>query len=370
MQKWEVVHNMWRQDVTNLPLTIKLIEQLFAAQAWQQCEELFTQLSDELRVKPEIRAKHIEWLIHQNQLSLAADEAQVLCSLTNDHPIALHYLALTHYLNGDLASILALQSIEQLTDETTILIARAMYHQGQLSESLQRLKSIELAEAYGLSAMLYLDLDQLDLCVANAQKALAIVPNQMDAMLAKASYWVNQQQMLAAEPLIEQVLQLQPHSGRALSVKGQIEFFNMDIATATETFTKAVTFMPDHIGTWHLLAWCHYLSSQFDLAQQAFTTALNIDKNFAESHGGLAVVAIAMGDVTQAQHLSKIALRLNGQSFTGLYAQSLLEEHDGNPTKSTQIINGMLSQPSHLKGQTYRDMINTVINKRQVGSEI
>jgi len=88
-----------------------------------------------------------------------------------------------------------------------------------------------------------------------------------------------------------------------------------DLPTALAYFDNALATMPGHIGTWHGKAWAQLLSSDLPGAQRSFTSALDLDRNFAESHGGLAV-ALAL------QHIER-ALRLDAFNLSGRHAQAI-----------------------------------------------
>ncbi|MFT4925236.1 MAG: tetratricopeptide (TPR) repeat protein [Phenylobacterium sp.] len=374
---------LWQRDKANLPLTLQVLDSLFAEQAWALAETFFQQIPPQNRQRAEVCGKHIEFLIHQHQPEQAAIEAADLYHSddtdNHKHPIALHYLALSHYLNGELQALLDLvSSASQLTPETVILQARAYYHKGHQgdipraidvltgitsgggSEGISEGKSYQ-AEVLGLLAMLYLDADMLEKVLPLAEQALALQPQQPDALLAQASYFVNKHQMVPALPVIEQLLNLQPNNGRAMSIYGQILFFDFKLDLAIGAFKQAVKFMPDHVGSWHLLGWSYFVSGQLDEANRIFNTALELDRNFAESHGALAVVAVTQQKLDQAQALAKVALRLNANSFAGLYARSLIAGQLGNQTEATAIVNNILANPSHIAGQSYQQLVNDVL---------
>jgi Tfp pilus assembly protein PilF len=81
--------------------------------------------------------------------------------------------------------------------------------------------------------------------------------------------------------------------------------------------------MPTHIGTWHDLVWVQLLQGDLAAAEESFRRAVELDRNFSERHGGLAVVAAYKGNWAGAEELSKTALGLDPQSVSGRYAQSL-----------------------------------------------
>ena len=59
-------------------------------------------------------------------------------------------------------------------------------------------------------------------------------------------------------------------------------------------------------------------------ARAAFTHALELDHNFGESHGGLAVALALQGHAALASDAVRRALGLDPQSLSARYAQSVL----------------------------------------------
>ena len=96
--------------------------------------------------------------------------------------------------------------------------------------------------------------------------------------------------------------------------------------------------MPTHVGSWHVLAWAQLLSGELDAAEENFNRALDLDRNFAETHGGLASVAAIRGEKTKAEHLIDVALRLDQDCLSAKFAQSVLVGNAGDSAKARQNI--------------------------------
>jgi len=118
-------------------------------------------------------------------------------------------------------------------------------------------------------------------------------------------------------------LQISPRDGRAWSAPAMADLLGGDLPTALAYFDNALATMPGHIGTWHGKAWAQLLSSDLPGAQRSFTSALDLDRNFAESHGGLAVALALQGRTEEAlQHIER-ALRLDAFNLSGRHAQAI-----------------------------------------------
>jgi tetratricopeptide (TPR) repeat protein len=116
-----------------------------------------------------------------------------------------------------------------------------------------------------------------------------------------------------------------PDDGRSLLGAGLAAAAQMNLPQAVAQLKQAARSMPTHLGTWNALAWMHIVSGQLDDAQAALEKANAVEHNFAENHGGLAVVAAMKGDAAQARELIRTALKLDRNCFSAAYAAMLLQ---------------------------------------------
>lgn len=98
-----------------------------------------------------------------------------------------------------------------------------------------------------------------------------------------------------------------------------------DMPQTREQIEQELQHMPEHAGSWHVLAWIHLLQANLEEAGAAFERALSLDWNFAESHGGLAAIAAMKGDRATAEHLIEIAERLDPKCLSAKFAQHAAE---------------------------------------------
>lgn len=66
--------------------------------------------------------------------------------------------------------------------------------------------------------------------------------------------------------------------------------------------------------------------------------ANTLDRNFAESHGGLAVALINLGRIDDGQLSIKLADKLNSTNFGSVYAKSLLLQLNGQRNLADKLI--------------------------------
>lgn len=114
--------------------------------------------------------------------------------------------------------------------------------------------------------------------------------------------------------------------------------------------------MPNHIGTWHALAGCPIILRQRLVATDSLDAAFQIDRNFTETHGGLAVLKIMQKRVSDAKPLIQKALRLNPESHAGRFAQGLPDDRKGDPDLVSEIVERIMDSAVGPHGKILKDI--------------
>ena len=96
-------------------------------------------------------------------------------------------------------------------------------------------------------------------------------------------------------------MELAPEIGRAWVGLGTLALLERDLPRAQTLLARGAEFMPGHVGSWHVLAWAYLLGGDLEKAAQILEKSVQMDRNFAEAHGGLAAVAALRGDRTAAE---------------------------------------------------------------------
>ena len=90
------------------------------------------------------------------------------------------------------------------------------------------------------------------------------------------------------------------------------------------------------------LAWALLLQDKLDEARQAFEAALALDRNFGESHGGLAVALAMQGLQAEAEQSIERALRLDREGMSAQYARAVLRGEARDPRAIRQLATRLL----------------------------
>lgn len=270
--------------------------------------------------------------------------------------------------DGAIAYITTVLSQADPVPRIELLMARSLHFKARYSEGESVVSTFLVShpgdpEALGLQSLLLLDMGNSEGAGKAAEAALSQDDRQFEALLAMAVVQQGLRHFHKASELIDKALGIAPSVGRALSVKGQLLLAEGNHPGAMAAFEQAVKSMPSHIGTWHGLAWCYLLSDQFEKCREAFEAALLLDRNFAESHGGLALISHIMGDERKANEHLERALRLDRFCFTGLFVKAMRLRGEGNNEEADRIINSILAATPSGETLPLKELAEDIITK-------
>ena len=265
------------------------------------------------------------------------DEAERILSTLRDSgievPVVCYNLAYVQVLKRNYPEAVALLgeivARPGCPPEAETLLMHSLHGAGQIEEALriaqERLQRHPAdAKTMGIASLLYLDQGDLQRAGDLAAQVLESEPENIEALVTHGSVALAKEKPRNARAHFERALSLNPRDGRAWSGLGLADMFALDLPRALAGFKKAVANMPDHIGTWHALAWCQILMKDLEGAEASFEQALSMNRNFAESHGGRAVVAALQKKTAVAKESTEIALRLDPACLSARYAQAIL----------------------------------------------
>lgn len=210
---------------------------------------------------------------------------------------------------------------------------RSQHHAGNLEAAvawaMDRQASQALgAQGCGVASLMAFDLGDVQASLQLARNALQQVPDQAEARLVMGAVALLEQPVDAALSLNERVVADMPQSGRAWANLGAARLMAKDMDGARVAYARATELMPGHVGSWHGLAWVALLADDLAEAERLLDHALPLDRNFAETHGSLAVVYARTGRRQMAVAAVRRALGLDPASMSAQYAQALLDQPD------------------------------------------
>ena len=262
-----------------------------------------------------------------------------------------HDLAFAQLLLGEADTALASINLSPAAGDEAVALgllkARILHHQQHFEAALQVLASLgthdRLAEAEGLRSLLLLDSGRMGDASASAQAALAADPSQFEAGLVTGTLALWARHPDHAEACFQVLVDRQPSAGRAHLGLGEAMMLKGKLDEAMPTLARAAHLMPSHLGTLHALAWCQLLRGDLHAAKASFDHAFSLDRTFAETHGGRALIHALLGERSEAEEAIKRAVRLDPNGLTARYAQSVLLLDEGRTQDAQRIVDGLIS---------------------------
>jgi Tfp pilus assembly protein PilF len=148
-----------------------------------------------------------------------------------------------------------------------------------------------------------------------------------------------------------------------------VEISHQDLGSAKDAIVAAVKYLPEHIGTWHVLGWIELLCGDLGAARAAFEQALTIDCNFGESHGGLAVVAAWQGREQDAVTARRRALQLDPHSISARYAEMVLLQRAGKYREAQAVLASLMDRRVTGTELIYRDLVSARLRRLGFGED-
>ena len=341
----ELTERYLAQDPDNPSLMARLIDLLMAAgardRAYRQLDRALMRLPDDphfLFRRAEADAAAGAWQEAEpvfERLLAEHGDINIACALADcraargDH-------------EGAIAALDRFRGNVDFGPDAAALVIRSLHHLGRLKDALAIIKEKQKAYAdhpafCATAALAAFDAEELDLAVVLSESAKRTGVAPVAAMVVDGSVALAKLDADLAIATFNDVLARNPREGRSWLGLGAASLIKRDLQTALSQLKTARDCMPHHIGTMHLLAWCQIFLGDLQAAEEGFQYALEEDRNFADSHGGLAVVHALKGERAQADGALQRALRLDPKSLAAHYAQMVLSGDAADPERFNRL---------------------------------
>jgi tetratricopeptide (TPR) repeat protein len=239
---------------------------------------------------------------------------------------------------------------------------RCLHHRGELESAISFARAQEArcasdANFLGTAALAYFDGEAFEDAERASRAALALDQGSVEALIVRGSLALGRADAKQAQADFARAARHAPNEGRAASGLGMARLLAADAAGARDALRQAVELMPSHVGTWHALGWACIALQAWDDAAAVMQKALELDRNFGESHGAVAVVAAFSGRRDEARAAIDRALRLDPDGLSARYAQMVLSGEAADPEKFEQSARRVLSSRSLPGGLTVADIL-------------
>jgi tetratricopeptide (TPR) repeat protein len=361
-------------DPSNVELSCDLLDEIVLLGQFEKAYNIIDQLPAEACNAIGILFRKAQIGIVTGRYSESIQILEKLISESNEGIALWHDLAFAKLCIGQIDSAIQILNTAESkfgwNIDLTIALSRAALLQSNYPQALMLINQVldidnGHATALGVRALILLDSDDLSDASKAASDSLLIDPNQHEALIVAGTLALWEQQSEHALNLFNRAITKFPGSGRALSGLGQSLMLINELAQASHTLQNAVIAMPNHIGTWHALAWAQLLQSDIDSAEGCYIKAYEIDRNFADTHGGLALIYALRGQKDIAEQSLKRAFKLNSNCATALYAKSILMSDEGNEIEAERLIANLILSSPALKNIKPSDFVSNLRRKIQ-----
>jgi len=348
------------QDPSNPALLCDAAAQAFDTGDLDLSASLIRQHADIAALPPAL--VNLQGLIAISQERFA-DAAKILDGLRasgTDDPALRFNLAWAQAMTGGWQAALDL-----LDDESVAASRRApslkiqvLHHLGRLDDALACGEALSERFAddralMGALASVAIDAGKTELAIDYARRA----GDNPEGKAALAILALGEQDISGSLAMSEEALRQDPANARALISKGLCLLSSGDMRGGIAALDRGAELFRTHIGSWVAAGWAHFTAHDYSAARARFERAMALDPNFAETHGGIAVLDIVEGRMDDAARECEIALRLDRNCFGAALAKSLLLQNRGRPQMAQKVIDIAMSTPVGPGGETLAQML-------------
>ena len=285
----------------------------------------------------------------------AATIFQTLADRGIEDPGIAFNLAWSKTMLGAKAEALDLLSddVAEAVPQAAMLKIQLLHDAGDLEEAERVARdAIERHPTHrGLAAavsVLALDIDDPEL----AARCAAAAGDHPDALTTLGTLALGNDQTHDALQLFEMALGSGSSAPRAWIGRGLARLGKGEAEEAAHDIDHGASIFETHLGSWIAAGWAHFVNKDTATARARFEKARDIDPNFAEVHGSLAVLDLLDGREDDARRQVAVALRLDPQCFSAALAQVLISSARGNEEAARRIFDKAVNTPVDDSGRT------------------
>lgn len=354
-------------DPDNLPLHLTLGRLYQGAHLWEDARRCFEKC---LLIAPEhagVRSR-LAWLL-LDMKEFAAAEALLRETLERgmESGAVLHNLGVALYgqsrLNDAESMLRASLQVDPSIVGSHKYLARIHHHRGDFAQAVQAAqtwsKADRTGESAGYLALLHMEAGDAEVAAEQARQLLRLDASNASARVVLGFDALDRLELEPAAQSFDIALRREGGNGRAWFGKGLTQLLSAQYTSAVASITHAVDAYPEHPGMLVTLGWAHLCCKDLEAAERSFERAVAANRNFAEAHGGLAVVWALQGQLERAETKIQVAQRLDAKGFGASFANVTVNAMRGRQAEASELMAELIDRPvsegglslmAHLKG--------------------
>jgi len=313
------------------------------------------------------RIGHI--LITQHQFADAERQFRSLIEADDPDPAVLHNYGMTLLYQQRPAEALGVfrrAEAAGIQDMQNLAYTTYALHQcgdtDEAIESARKWLELEPTDAVeGYLALLEMDHGDMETAHERAHAILRRDPQNVDAAAVEGIWSIEQDEIDQARRHFELMTNNEPNNPRGWLGLGLACMYAQRHAEAIRHLEKALTFMPDNVGTIVTLGWAHLANQDPASAERVFRDAIESDRNFGEAHGGLASALVYLDRIDEAQAEIKRAVRLDPNGFGAYLARAAILQLQGQGDRGAGLLARVLQQVPGSRGKPLIEYLNNFV---------
>lgn len=320
------------QDPDNLALLADTVNAAVNAGQKDRARAILERARSALHVDAPLRHLEATILLAEHQFGEARELLTSLVRDGADAPGVVFNLGYAALRAGDPAGGAAvLQGLVTRPDaapETLTWLLRCHLHAGHPEHALEAWNAAPLPlrtpEATGVASLACFDADLPDQARQLADGALVAGAGSLEPVVVRASLALTDGEFANADQLLARGRTIAPEDPRLRFTCGLAHLLRGQPAEAHAEFSFAAARQPRHAGGWIAFAWSSIFVGNLAEARSSLMHAMELDRNFSETHGALAVVDALEGHRDAARAGIERASRLDRSSMAWRYAEAVL----------------------------------------------
>ncbi len=366
--------NYLESDPDNSALIVSIGDLYHASGQFEDAERFFKQALSLGENRPVALGRLCNVLLSQNRPEEALKGYLELIRIGEDAPQLHHNIALCHLVQYRLDA--AFDIFKALVDDSqsghSAQFYLAVIHQiqGNLEEAFRIASDLvnrnNSAFYQGYLSTVHYARGSTDKAVGLAHKVLEADETNADAHSVLGTRHLELLDTRNASMYFNRITELFPADARGWHGLGMVDLQEGNTQGAIRLLHQASNLLPGNAGMRVSLAWAYYINHDFKTATLEFQSAIDENRNFAESWGGLSCSLLMQGNIQEAEHACETALKLDKSSFGGIFAKSLLLKHKGKDTYSVELLANMLDTPTRPGGDTFTEAVQQYLKLQQI----
>lgn len=339
-------------DPGNLNLLADAAATAFDARRLNDCDALLARYEAIQPLPPTLRNMRGLSAMSQGRFEDALrafeSDAQAL-----DEPVLRYNRAYAHAMLGAYTIALALLNDDVIAQvpQAVGLRMRLLHHLGDLDAAIElgrRHANDATADVHGWLATALFDAGDIDTAREYAQRAV----DTPEGLFIIGLLALQDSDSGTAMQAGQRALAMNPASGRAKLTLGLALLAQEQLQPGAACLDEAAGLLKSHAGTWVAAGWAYLLAGQLQTARARFETSMQLDRNFSEGIGGLAVVNMLAGQMDEADRLAEAALRLDRNCLSAVLVKERRLNEAGQSAQAARMREVVMHRPIGPNGQT------------------